>query len=376
MRVLHVITGLEAGGAERQLRDLVAHHRVTAEVAALTKPGLISQAIREHGIPVHHLGMSGNRDLRVLGPLWRLVRQGDFDVVHAHLFRAGLYGRLIARLAGVTAIVASEHSIGDQHLEGRPITTGVRALALAGERLGHMTVAVSAAAAQRLQRWGVPAERIEVIPNGIDPRAFRFDQDARRTARGRLTIPPHFTVVGGVGRLEPGKRFDVLIDAVAQLPESILLLVGDGPERANLVARARHLGIAHRMILTGQSSQVPSLLSAMDVFAAPSEEETFGLAIVEALASGLPVLYGACPALAELPRRAAPGASALPSTPDDYRRAIAELAAAGPPRFPVPPAVAHYAIDHHVNRVEALYHRLYAQRSHPKSETPAWGVRR
>ncbi|MFI6299105.1 glycosyltransferase [Nonomuraea sp. NPDC050790] len=373
MKVLHVITGLEAGGAERQLRDLVANHHVTAEVAALTKPGLISQAIQAEGVTVHHLGMTGNRDLRVLGPLWRLVRRGGYDVVHTHLFRAGLYGRLVARLSGVAAIVASEHSIGERHLEGRPITAPVRALARAGERLGHVTVAVSSAAAQRLVRWGVPEQRIEVIANGIDPRAFRFDPAVRETTRSRLTIPPHLTVVGGVGRLEPGKRFDVLIEAVAGLPDTMLLLVGDGPERANLVAHARRLGVAHRMVLAGQSSQVPALLSAMDVFAAPSQEETFGLAVVEALACGLPVLYSACPALDELPASASPNARRLPSAAGPYRRAVEELIAAGATRQPPPQAVDHYGIGRHVNRIEALYLRVHEQRSRSKTIAPAWG---
>ncbi|NUR85551.1 MAG: glycosyltransferase, partial [Nonomuraea sp.] len=314
MRVLHVITGLEAGGAERQLRDLVARHTVTAEVAALTRPGLISHTIRDLGIPVHHLGMTGNTDVRVLPRLWKLIRRGDYDVVHTHLFRAGLYGRLVARLAGVPAIVASEHSIGEHHLEGRPITGPVRALARGGERLGHVTVAVSSAAARRLQGWGIPRDRIEVIANGIDPQAFRFDESVRRTARSHLTIPSQMTVIGGVGRLEPGKRFDVLVDAVAAVPDTVLLLVGDGPERAALLARARGLGIANRVVFSGQTREVPALLSAMDVFAAPSCEETFGLAVVEALAAGLPVLYGACPALEELPREEAPGARRLPPT--------------------------------------------------------------
>ncbi|WP_157251476.1 glycosyltransferase [Nonomuraea typhae] len=376
MKVLHVITGLEAGGAERQLRDLVAHHRVTAEVAALTKPGLISQAIESLGVPVHHLGMTGNRDLRVLMPLWRLIRAGGYDVVHTHLFRAGLYGRLLARLARVPAIVASEHSIGEHRLEGRPITGPVRSLARAGERLGHMTIAVSSATARRLERWGVPPSRIEVIANGIDPAAFRFDPEVRRTTRARLTIPPHLTVVGGVGRLEPGKRFDVLIDALAAVPDTVLLLVGDGPERANLVARARRLGVAQRMILTGQSSQVPALLSAMDVFAAPSQEETFGLAVVEALACGLPVLYSACPALAELPPGAAPGARCVPSAADAYSQAVRELAGTGHERLAPPHAVTHYGIDQHVNRIEALYTRLHEQRSRSQGITPAWGEQR
>ncbi|NED87783.1 glycosyltransferase, partial [Streptomyces sp. SID11233] len=88
------------------------------------------------------------------------------------------------------ALVATEHSLGDTEIEGRPLTPGVRALYRAGERLGTATVAVSDTVAERLTRWGVPDTRVHVVPNGIDAAAFAHDPELRTTARTALGIPP------------------------------------------------------------------------------------------------------------------------------------------------------------------------------------------
>ncbi|MGY5091509.1 glycosyltransferase, partial [Streptomyces sp. 900105755] len=322
MKALHVITGLGTGGAEQQLRLLLRHLPVACDVVTLTNPGPVADGLAADGVRVVHLGMSGNRDLAALPRLVRLIRRGRYDLVHTHLYRACLYGRIAARLAGVRAVVATEHSLGDSQLEGRELTAGVRALYLAGERLGRSTVAVSPTVADRLRRWGVPGPRIEVVPNGIDLDRFRFDADRRRRVRDRLGIPQDAWVVGAVGRLAPGKRFGVLVEALAALPADCrLLLVGGGPEEDALRRTARAAGVAGRVLFAGerpytsddaQDPDLPALTSAMDVFASPSAEEAFGLAVVEALAAGLPVLYSACPAVEDLPAAAAPGARRRP----------------------------------------------------------------
>jgi hypothetical protein len=159
MRVLHVITGLAAGGAERQLHQLVRRQGGTAEVATLTNPGSVARAMRTDGTVVHEIGMRGNTDLSALARLVRLIRAGRYDVVHTHLYRACVYGRLAARLAGVRHVVATEHSLGERHIEGRRISPAVRRLYLTTERLGQSTIAVSAAVARRLVEWGVPPHR-------------------------------------------------------------------------------------------------------------------------------------------------------------------------------------------------------------------------
>lgn len=366
MRVLHVITGLGVGGAEQQLRLLLRHLPVSCEVAALTNPGAVARGLRADGIPVHHIGMRGNRDPAALPRLARLVRAGRYDVVHTHLYRACVYGRIAARLAGVRAVVATEHSLGEERIEGRPLTWGTRVLYLVTERIGSATVAVSPTVADRLRRWGVAADRIHMVPNGIDARRYRFDPAARAAARARLAIPAGDFVVGGVGRLVPGKRFDALVRAIAEVPRTRLILAGDGPQRSVLRQLANSLGLTGRVHLVGERHgtiepsadpqlDIPALLSAMDVLVSPSEEEAFGLAVLEALAAGLRVLYVSCPAIGDLPPGDAPGARRVSSGHNSLAAAVRGCLAAGAERLPVPAAVSRYDIAGSAERLLALY---------------------
>ncbi|WP_371527427.1 glycosyltransferase [Streptomyces sp. NBC_01283] len=349
MRALHIITGLGVGGAEQQLRLLLRHLPVDCDVVTLTNPGPVAEGLTADGVRVIHLGMSGNRDLGAVPRLVKVIRGGGYDLVHTHLFRACLYGRVAARLAGKRAVVATEHSLGDSQMEGRPLTPGVRALYLTGERLGRATVAVSPSVAERLSRWGVPRQRIHVVPNGIDVERFRFDPRARIAARRQLGLPDAAFVVGGVGRLAPGKRFDVLLHALAALPQDVrVLLVGGGPDEARLRATAAQLGVADRVLfagerphLSGQGADLPALLAAMDVLASPSPEEAFGLAVVEGLAAGLPVLYVRCPAVEDLPPGADSGAERVTGDPDSFARALLRARSAGS-RARLPLAAAHH----------------------------------
>lgn len=110
VKVLHIITGLGVGGAEQQLRLLLRHMPMPCDVLTLTNPGPVAEGLRADGVRVVHLGMRGNRDLGALPRLARFIRHGRYDLVHTHLYRACVYGRLAARLAGVRATVATEHS--------------------------------------------------------------------------------------------------------------------------------------------------------------------------------------------------------------------------------------------------------------------------
>lgn len=370
MKVLHIITGLGIGGAEQQLRLLLRELPTDSEVVTLTNPGAVAAGIAADGVRVTDLAMTGNRDIGALPRLTKLVRQGRYDLVHTHLYRACVYGRFAARLAGVRSVVATEHSLGDAQIEGRPLSQGARALYLAGERLGSATVAVSATVARRLERWGVRGDRIHVVPNGIEVGRFGYDPRARRAARARLGLPQDAFVVGGVGRLAATKRFGTLVQAVAALPDAHLLLVGEGPERAGLLRLAAQRGAERRTLLPGAcedppgsgaapGSDLPSLLAAMDVFVSTSPEEAFGLAVVEALAAGLPVLHAACPALQDLPAQAAPGARRISGS---IAELTAELAAEqsrfrgrAAHRLPVPAAAHHYDISRSAHQLMAVY---------------------
>lgn len=361
-KVLHVITGLASGGAERQLATLLQHLPEECEVACLTEGGRVGERIRADGFRVHDLRMPSNRDMASLMHLVRLVRDGGFDLVHTHLYRAHLYGRLAARMAGVRAIVATEHSLGRELIEGKPKDRlGVRGLYRASERMGRVTIAVSQAVADYLRAWRI--ERVEVIENGIDIREFRFDPCARTLVRKILGIDSDAFVIGGVGRLDPDKHFEVLIEAAGRIDGAIALIVGAGPDRARLqrLAGERMPGRVH---FTGDVGggvlEIKDLLSAMDVFASPSPSETFGLAPLEAVACGLPAVYADSPALDGLPGLG-DRAARVPSRPDAFVAALREAAELSPVDRSVPPgALERYGVAEQAAHVSELYRSVLA----------------
>ncbi|MGY1805925.1 glycosyltransferase [Blastococcus sp. SYSU D00669] len=357
MKVLHVITGLGAGGAETQLRLLVAHSRHDADVVALYNAGSIAAALRADGVAVTDLGMRSNKELGAVLRLTRLIRAGGYDVVHTHLFRACLYGRIAARLAGVRTVVATEHSLVDDQLEHRPAGPRLRLLYRAAERLGRLTIAVSGATRDNLLRWGVAPGRVVTVPNGLDLGALAFDERAREQVRRTWGIPDDAAVVGAVGRLHPDKRFDVLLRGLAgSLREGRhLLVVGEGGQRPALEALAAELGVADRVHLAGEQP-VAAHLSAMDVLVSPSRYETFGLAVLEGLAAGLPVLYHRCPGLDELP--AVPATAVrLPDDDEELAGAVEKALAALPERRDRPEELQPLGIAAVAARVDDLYER-------------------
>ncbi|MET0418427.1 MAG: glycosyltransferase, partial [Actinoplanes sp.] len=274
--------------------------------------------------------------------------------VHAHLFRACVHGRLAAWLAGVPRVVATEY-----HLDAdRRMAAGVRSLYLAGERRGRVTIAVSAAVADRLRAWRIPDERITIIPKAIDGAEFHFDPSLRAAVRTRLHIPAEVPVIGGVGRLEPRKRFDDLIRAVREVPGAVLLLVGDGPARVALERLAAIEGVADRVRFTGSVGHPRAMLSAMDVFASPARE-TFGLVVLEAMAAGLPALYGGCIPLAGAGAVNGPARRLTARDPESLPRALrAEVlchAERGGARLPAASVDDRYCADRVASAVADVY---------------------
>jgi glycosyltransferase involved in cell wall biosynthesis len=371
MKVLHLITGLGVGGAELQLRSILQHTRHEADVATLYNPGPVADMIRADGGRVRDVGMTSNTQLSALLKLRRLIRDGRYDVVHAHLYRSQIYGRPAAWLARTPVIVSTEHSIGETHLERRRMTAGVRALYLSSERMSAATIAVSAAVRERLENWGVPADRITVIPNGLDLDRVTFDKEAREASRAEFGLGPDDFVLGALGRLDPNKQFDLVIEAAAPLLDSgtKLLIVGKGDEHAHLEKVARANGVAGQVVFAGERHDVAAMLSAIDLFVASSRQETFGLSVLEALGNGAPVLYTTCPALDGLD---VPQARQVPSTVEGMRAAMAAELQAGPrPREAAEKVIQEYGIGAVTARIDSLYEELALARGRQ-----GWAARR
>jgi glycosyltransferase involved in cell wall biosynthesis len=361
VKVLHLITGLGVGGAELQLRSILQHTRHHADVLTLYNPGPVADMIRSDGGYVHDLGMKRNTEFAALPRLRGFIAAGGYDVVHAHLYRSQIYGRPAAWLAGTPVVVSTEHSIGETHLERRRMTPGVRALYLATERMSDATIAVSPAVRDRLERWGVRPRRITLIPNGVDLHRVAFDAAAREKVRAEFGLDGGHYVIGVLGRLDPNKRFGMVIAAAAPLlGESVkLLIVGKGDERAHLEEVAAASGAGENVIFAGERHDVAAMLSATDLFVASSAQETFGLSVLEALGNGAPVLYTTCPALDGLDvGRARQVGGEVAS----MRAALADAVREGQqPRVPAPEVAAAYGIEAVTARIDDLYEALRAR---------------
>ncbi|PKW17725.1 glycosyltransferase involved in cell wall biosynthesis [Saccharopolyspora spinosa] len=361
MKVLHVITGLGVGGAELQLRSILQHTKHDSDVVSLYNPGDVAQMINGDGVRVRDLGMTRNTQVGAMLRLRDVIREGRYDVVHTHLYRACVYGRLAARLAGTKVVVSTEHSIGETHLERRRMTLGVRALYLGTDLCSDATIAVSETVAERLRNWGMPARKITVIPNGVDFGRVEFDGAARARVRREHGISDQAYVVGVLGRLDPNKRFNLVIDSMAPMlgQETKLLIVGDGPDRARLEAVAREHGVAEHVIFAGQRHDVAAMLSALDLFIASSEQETFGLSVLEAMANGIPVLYTTCPALIGIETDRA---RQVAGNAERMRAEIASEILAARPRADEPAIRRAYGIEAVTDRIDDLYARLWQRR--------------
>jgi glycosyltransferase involved in cell wall biosynthesis len=362
LRVLQIITGLDAGGAELQLAMLLRRTRHESDVVALYNPGPIADQIRAHGTSVRNLGMKRNTELGALLKLRKIIRDGQYDVVHTHLFRSQIYARPAAWLAGTPVIVTTEHSIGETHIERRKMTSRVRALYLGSELFSDATIAVSEIVRERLVRWGVPDRKVTVIPNGLDADELAFRPADREQARRQLAIPATTYVIGTLGRLDQNKRVDLTIEAAAPLlgAQCKILVVGRGDALAGLEATATRLGVADHVIFAGYQADTRAMLASFDLYVAASVQETFGLSVLEAIASGLPVLYTTCPALDGVQSERA---RQVEGTVDAMRAEIAKEFEAGPgPREPDCTMFERYGAQSTASQIDDLYEHVLATR--------------
>ncbi len=362
MKVLHVITGLDAGGAELQLAMILRRTRHEADVVTLYNPGPVAEKIRAQETSVRDIGMKNNTELGALLRLRKIIKEGRYDVVHTHLYRAQIYARPAARLAGTPVVLTTEHSIGETHIERRKMTRGVQALYLMSERFSDATIAVSDIVKDRLVRWGVRPGKITVIPNGVDTDELGFDPAARGQVRAQFGIAPDTYVIGALGRLDPNKRVDLTMEAAAPMlgERCKILVIGRGEDLARLEAAAQRLGVTEHVIFGGYQSDTTAMLAAFDLYVAASVQETFGLSVLEALASGLPVLYTTCPALDGIQTERA---RMVAGTADALRDEIRKEIEAGPrARVADTRVFERYGIESVVRRIDDLYEQVLAER--------------
>jgi len=219
----------------------------------------------------------------------RVARAHRPDVVLSFFaYPYGVAAVMVARTLGRPAVVSCRGS--DINHLARPVLQ--RRIIAAALRRCHAVIAVSRALADEIARLGVDPARIHVVPNGID--AGRFEVGDRAAARRALNLDPHQSRLVCVSRLSREKGIDLLVDAMAQVRERgvCLTVVGDGPEYAALVARRDRLGLAGRVDFVGRRDhdEIPRWMAAADAVVLSSRTEGHPNVLVEALASGRPVV--------------------------------------------------------------------------------------
>lgn len=350
MRVVHIITGLHSGGAERVLVDHLSLTRHEVQVITLATEGRLADDLRSMGIRVTCVHMRSNRDLVTIFRLAALLRRLRPDVVHVHLFRALVVGRIAARLAGVP-VIASEHSAQPECMERQRAGRLVKAIYRLTERLGALTIAISDATRLTLiDHWGIPSDRIIVIPNGIFIERFTPDPAARARVHSRLDIPEGTPVTVTVSRLSPEKRVDMALRLLTteNCTRWHHIAVGNGTASAELRELANTLGVSDRVHFVGDQCSVSEYLAAGDVFLQLSDYEIYGISAVEAVAAGLPVVYRTSPALESL--GSDDRVLAIDDMPGSLPAAVTTAQALGRRQLPLPDRIANLIDIHHISR--------------------------
>jgi len=296
MHVVHAVLSLNVGGLERIVLDLIRETRRRGgrvSVVCFEHSGSLASEAGSLGATVVQLGLPPGRGRRVEASTVHALAELNPDVIHTHQSKALWQVGPAARAAGIP-LIHTEHNdkVGKAVGWWRKVRT--RVLTRLAAQYASKFCCVSADVARSVGRWGtVPASKIETVLNGIDVDRYA-DASSRAEVRASLGIPQDARVVGTVGRLNEVKRQDLLLRAVAALGPGYedvrVLLVGDGPERANLERLAADSGLGERTVFAGYQSSPERFLPAMDVFALTSRMEGLPLALLEAWAAGLPVV--------------------------------------------------------------------------------------
>lgn len=362
IRVLHLIKGLGRGGAERLLVDGLRHadrdHFEYAFGYFLPHKDQLATELAALGAEVTCFGGRTSAGVLLRTPAVRRRIEGwRPDLVHCHLPVSAVAARLAARRSG-TPLVYTEHNLMERY---HPWT---RRANLATWRLQRRVVAVSAgveASIRRLAPRGVP---VEVVENGVDVERFRPDAAAAQEARRQLGVPPEAPLVGQVAVFRPQKRLDLWLACAAEIrrrrPEVRFVLVGDGPERARLERIAGGPELAGAVVFAGLQEDVRAYYAALDVYLVSSDYEGLPVALLEAMASGAPVVSTSVGGVPEVVREGRDGRLVPPGDATALARAVLDLLNAPEERNRLATAARarvtdRFSIGRMVRRLEEIY---------------------
>jgi len=288
-----VMTSFEPGGTERQMIELIRRldrARWTVHIACFEAEGAWFPRVAEVAASVAEFPVTSFKSARSAHHLWsfaRWCRANQIAVVQTTELYSNIFGLPGAALAGVPVRIGSRREINPDKSRAQI------AIQRAAYAFAHKVVANSRAAADRLRIERVPARKVAIVANGVD-----FDRVRDHQVRPRLRK------VAVVANLRREKGHDVLIDAAPEIlrrfPDAAFEIVGGGPELQSLLARAEQHGVLHAFTFLGHRDDVGARLAGADIFVLPSRSEAFPNAVLEAMATGLPIVASGVGGILEL----------------------------------------------------------------------------
>jgi glycosyltransferase involved in cell wall biosynthesis len=283
LTILHTEASLGFGGQERRiLRELEGLDPARFRGLLACQPGArLGEVTEARGMPTIRLKMRSPYDPLAFARILRLLRRERVDIVHAHSSRD-------AWLAGAAGKMLGIPVFRTRHLLTRIGGPFVYA------RLTDRVLTVSEGVRQYLISAGVPGDRIIAVPTGIDLKRFDPARTDLVDMREHFHVPREAFVIGIIAVLRKAKGHRFLLQALKilapEFPRMKLLIAGTGPQERNIRTLIKELGLEERVQMLGHVDDIPSLLTALDVFVLPAQEEALGTALVEATAMGVPVI--------------------------------------------------------------------------------------
>lgn len=296
-KIVHIITGLNDGGAEGVLTRLCLHSKgATHVVISLMDAGKYGPLLQQAGVAVHCLGMNpGKPSIVRFFQLIKLIRSEQPNVVQTWMYHADLLGGFAARVAGVRRVFwGIRHSTLDKGKSKRSTIMIARLCSLLSSWMPEKIICCANKALSVHADIGYAAAKLVVIPNGYDLSRFKPDIEAGEKIRNEFRLGANEFVIGKVGRFDPLKDHFNLLQALSLVAEQKIdfrcLLVGKGlsSDNAVLVSYITELGLQHRVVLAGQRTDIPSVMNALDLHVLSSCSEGFPNVLAEAMACGTP----------------------------------------------------------------------------------------